>query len=134
MGYSSVFVEGLRKDTLIIRASTHNSRPVTEGDNRHDVYTMFFAKQRQFSFTCGLRPLNNDVDVLQFAKDVTRYELVDLYVEHTIDDLEVLDESELGHGDGGPNANDNDDVQCTSLRSCNINIGDVQEELMEVII
>lgn len=57
-----------------------------------NIKCMWYWKLR-FSFSCGLRPLNNDVDVLQFVKDVTRYKLVDLYVEHTIDDIEVLDES-----------------------------------------
>lgn len=34
-----------------------------------------------FNFSRGLRPLNNDNDVLIFVKDVIRYEVVGVYVE-----------------------------------------------------
>lgn len=66
-------------------------------------------------FSRGIRILSNDVDILQFFKDVTGYELVDFYVEHNIDDLEVVDESELGR-----NVDDDDDVQCSGFRSSNV--------------
>ena len=41
--------------------------------------------------------MNNDTNVLQFDEDVNMYELVDVYVEHIIDNSEVVEEFELGH-------------------------------------
>lgn len=39
-----------------------------------------------FSFARGLRPLNNDKDVLQFSKDVVGHEVMDAYVDHRVSD------------------------------------------------
>lgn len=39
-----------------------------------------------FNFSRGLRPLNNDKDVLQFAKDVVGHEVIDVYVEDKLSD------------------------------------------------
>lgn len=33
----------------------------------------------------GLRPLNNDGDVLKFVKDVKGFEIIEIYVEHMTD-------------------------------------------------
>ncbi|XP_058784836.1 uncharacterized protein LOC131659698 [Vicia villosa] len=67
-----------------------------------------------YSFARGLRPLNNDTDVLQFSKDVEGYEVVDLYVEHSIEIPDIVDESELD-----ANIEVDDDVQCTGFNCAN---------------
>ena len=48
-----------------------------------------------YSFSRGLRPLNNDQDVLQFSKDVVGYDVIDVYVEHSVGIPEIIDDSEL---------------------------------------
>ncbi|KAI5439728.1 hypothetical protein KIW84_025196 [Lathyrus oleraceus] len=49
-----------------------------------------------FNFGRGLRPLNNDKDVLQFAKDVAGHEVMDVYMEHRVSDPHVIvDPSEI---------------------------------------
>lgn len=50
----------------------------------------------RFNFSRGLRPLNNDNDMMIFAKYVIGYEVIDVYVEHNIDNPEIVDASELG--------------------------------------
>ncbi|XP_058742388.1 uncharacterized protein LOC131614867 [Vicia villosa] len=57
----------------------------------------------KYSFGRGLRPLNCDGDVLKLIEDLKGFDLVDVYVEHTV---EVLgDEDIVNHydEDGGPN-------------------------------
>ncbi|XP_058747460.1 uncharacterized protein LOC131620408 [Vicia villosa] len=57
----------------------------------------------KYSFSRGLRPLNCDGDVLKLIEDLKGFDLVDIYVEHTV---EVLgDEDIVDHydDDGGPN-------------------------------
>ncbi|KAI5433592.1 hypothetical protein KIW84_020759 [Lathyrus oleraceus] len=44
----------------------------------------------RYSFSRGLRPLNNDQDILQFSKDVVGYDVIDVYVEHGIDEDYVV--------------------------------------------
>jgi hypothetical protein len=39
----------------------------------------------KFSFSRGLRSLNNDGDVLKFIEDIKGFHVVDVYVEHNID-------------------------------------------------
>ncbi|CAL5204561.1 unnamed protein product [Lathyrus oleraceus] len=48
-----------------------------------------------YSFSRGLRPLNNDQDVLQFSKDVVGYYVIDVYVEHNVGIPQIIDDSEL---------------------------------------
>lgn len=43
----------------------------------------------KYSFTRGLRPLNNDEDVLKFAEDVKGFNVIDVFVEHCIDNPET---------------------------------------------
>ncbi|KAI5437244.1 hypothetical protein KIW84_023387 [Lathyrus oleraceus] len=78
---------------------------------------------RHLRFSRGLRPLNYDEDVLEFVEDVNGFELVDVYLEHTIDKIDVVDEVELGkeydeevHVDGsyGPKYVD-DEVEVDSV-------------------
>lgn len=69
-----------------------------------------------FCFSCGL----------QFAKDVNWHQLVGLYAKHIINNLEVVDENELRHGDGGHNVNGDNVVQCTGFRTCNSDANGVQ--------
>lgn len=52
-----------------------------------------------FSFSHDLRPLNCDDDVLKLIEDVNRFELVVVYVEHTIGKPDVVDEAKLGSDD-----------------------------------
>ncbi|KAI5447205.1 hypothetical protein KIW84_014888 [Lathyrus oleraceus] len=45
-----------------------------------------------YNFSHGLRPLNNDQDVLQFSKYVVGYDVIDVYVEHSVGILEIIDD------------------------------------------
>lgn len=40
----------------------------------------------KFSLERGLRPINNDKDVLKFGEDMKGYDCDDIYVEHIADD------------------------------------------------
>ena len=54
----------------------------------------------KFSFAHGLRSLNNDVDVLNFIKDIKGFDEADVYVEHSVDDpidLEEIIDLEVGN-------------------------------------
>ena len=48
----------------------------------------------KLSLARGLRPLNNDADVLKFGEDMKGYDLGNIYVEHVVDEPEVLTEEE----------------------------------------
>lgn len=48
----------------------------------------------KFSFDCGLRPLNNDVDVVKFAEYLNEFKSFDIYVEHIIDDSIICTKKE----------------------------------------
>lgn len=63
----------------------------------------------------GLKPLNNDHDALQFAKHVIYIKVIDVYVEHNVDNPNIVDASDLG-----TNLDDDGDVQCNIFRSENI--------------
>lgn len=58
-----------------------------------DIRCMLYWNPR-FNFSHGLRPLNNDNDVLQFAKDVIGFDVIDVYVEYNVDDPEIVNSSE----------------------------------------
>lgn len=49
----------------------------------------------EYSFPRGLRPLNNDQDVLQFSKDVIGYEIIDVYVEHNVEISKIVNAREI---------------------------------------
>ncbi|KAI5446918.1 hypothetical protein KIW84_014676 [Lathyrus oleraceus] len=68
-----------------------------------------------YSFSRGLKPLNNDQDVLQFLKDVVGYNVIDVYVEHNVGIPEIIDDSELD-----VELDVEDDVQCTGFKSADI--------------
>lgn len=53
-----------------------------------------------FSFVRGLRPLNCDVGVLEFIEDINAIgiELVGVYVEHSVDNHDIINETKLGNG------------------------------------
>ncbi|XP_058753082.1 uncharacterized protein LOC131626267 [Vicia villosa] len=56
----------------------------------------------KYSFSRCLRPLNCDADVVKFVEDVKGFDLVDVYVEHSVEEPELVDEAELGqdfHGE-----------------------------------
>ncbi|KAI5395389.1 hypothetical protein KIW84_061825 [Lathyrus oleraceus] len=65
-----------------------------------------------YRFSRGLRPLNNDQDVLQFSKDVVRYDVINVYVEHSMGIPEIIDDNELD-----VELDTEDDVQCTGFKS-----------------
>ena len=60
-----------------------------------------------YRFSRGLRSLNNDQDVLQFSKDVIVYDVIDVYVEHNVKMLDIVDDSEL---DANIDGDSDDDV------------------------
>lgn len=68
-----------------------------------------------YSFSRGLRPLNNDQDVLQFSKDIVGYDVIDVYVEHSVGIPHIIDDSELA-----AELDVEDDVQCIGLKSADI--------------
>lgn len=57
-----------------------------------DIKCMWYWNLR-YSFSRGLRFVNCDGDVLKFVEDVKGFDLVDAYVEHSIGNHEVIDES-----------------------------------------
>ncbi|KAI5385535.1 hypothetical protein KIW84_072220 [Lathyrus oleraceus] len=65
-----------------------------------------FGSQKERVKYC-VRPLNNDQDVLQFLKDIVGYDVIDVYVEHSVGIPHIIDDSEL---------NVEDDVQCIGLK------------------
>lgn len=64
-----------------------------------------------YSFSLGLKPFNNDQDVLQFSKDVVGYDVIDVYVEYNVRTPKIIDNSEVDV---------EDDVQCTGFKSANV--------------
>ncbi|KAI5384741.1 hypothetical protein KIW84_071661 [Lathyrus oleraceus] len=46
----------------------------------------------------GLKPLSCDVDVLKLTEDPSGFDLVDLYVEHEVDNPDIIDEAEAFQG------------------------------------
>lgn len=69
----------------------------------------------KYRFFRGLRPINSNANVLKFVEDANGFELVDVYVEYSIGNPEVIDEAELVHdyveelhvnGDCTPNSDD----------------------------
>ncbi|XP_058741783.1 protein bfr2-like [Vicia villosa] len=45
----------------------------------------------KFAFSRGLRPLNDDKDVLRFMEDIRGYKLIDIYVEHKVEKVNIED-------------------------------------------
>jgi len=45
-----------------------------------------------FSFARGLRPLNGDVDVLNFIEDINGFDLVNVYVENSTNNFIIKEE------------------------------------------
>lgn len=71
-----------------------------EGMIRNEGYTnikCLWYQNSRFCFNRGFRPINCDVDVLKFIEDANVFELIDVYVEHAIGNLEMIDDAELGH-------------------------------------
>lgn len=94
-----------------------------EGNN--DIKCIWYWNPK-FSFSHGLRPLNNDKDVLQFFKDVLGYAQIDVYIKHNIDNPKVVDESDLG-------LNLDDDVQSTDFRNYDVIVDDVYNDNVEEV-
>ncbi|XP_058784528.1 uncharacterized protein LOC131659338 [Vicia villosa] len=91
----------------------------------------------KFSFSRGLRPLNCDADVVKFVADVSGYELVDVYVEHSIGILDVIDEEvevEI-NDDCAPNSDDeevevNDDCAPITDDDVQVENENVEDEVL----
>ncbi|CAI8588931.1 unnamed protein product [Vicia faba] len=45
----------------------------------------------KFSFSRGLQPLNDDKDVLRFMENVREFKLIDIYVEHKVEEVNIED-------------------------------------------
>lgn len=69
-----------------------------------------------YSFSRGLRPLNNGHDVLQLSKDVVGDDVIYVYVGHIVGIPEIVDDSELDVNIDVVDDDDEDDVQCTSFK------------------
>ena len=76
----------------------------------------------RYSFARGFTAIENDKDVLKFAKDVEGFELVDVYVEHDVDVPDIVDEAELGQD--GPIC-DNDGVEVDNVAAGNVCAGNL---------
>ncbi|CAL5194027.1 unnamed protein product [Lathyrus oleraceus] len=72
-----------------------------------------------YSFSSGLRPLNNDQDVLQFSKDVVGYDVIDVYVEHSVEIPEIINDNELD-AELDVELDAEDDAQCTGFKSADV--------------
>ncbi|KAI5430081.1 hypothetical protein KIW84_034600 [Lathyrus oleraceus] len=102
------------------------NREVTEMNSSWDVYYISYMELNDmiksegyvnikclcfwnpaYKFSRGVRLLNNDQDVLQFSKNVLGYDVIDVYVEHIMGIIEIIDDSEL---------DTEDDVQCTGFK------------------
>ncbi|KAI5439999.1 hypothetical protein KIW84_025384, partial [Lathyrus oleraceus] len=44
----------------------------------------------KFSLECRFRPINIDKDVLKFGKDMKGYDFADIYIEHIVDEPNVV--------------------------------------------
>ncbi|XP_058773528.1 uncharacterized protein LOC131647680 isoform X2 [Vicia villosa] len=80
-----------------------------------DIENLWYRNPK-FSFTRGIRPLNNDNDVLQFGQDVVGHELIDIYVEHKVSaPPEIVedydDEEDEDHLYTPPGSDDEEDVE-----------------------
>lgn len=65
---------------------TPKSRAVTCG-----IGTLILALQR-------IRPLNCNVDVLKFIEGINGVGFIDVYVEHYVDNPDIIDVTKLSHG------------------------------------
>lgn len=88
-------------------------------------------------FSHGFRPLNCDEDVLKFATDVNGFELVDMYLQNTIDNPDVVDEADLGKDYDaelyvddayGPKSDEGDEIGSEA----EVEYGNVDEGVQEV--
>lgn len=92
---------------------------------------MYVVLEPNIQFFMWLTPLNCDVSVLKFAKDVKGFQLVDVCVEHLIEELELIDEAKLGQ-DYDEEVHNNGDVSLNSDEDevVNVDVGD--EEVHKV--
>ncbi|CAL5199734.1 unnamed protein product [Lathyrus oleraceus] len=70
-----------------------------------------------YNFYRGLRPLNNDQDVLKFSKDVVGYDVIYVYVEHSVGIPEIVDDSEV---DANIKDDGEVDIQCIRFKSVDV--------------
>ena len=91
---------------------------LVKGQGYIDIGSLWYRNPK-FSFTRGLRPLNNDRDVLQFGQDVVGHEVIDVYVEHKVSDPpEIVDPSELDK------VIEDDDVELIGVAEPNIAVAE----------
>src|ERR1051325_553313 len=75
----------------------------------------------KFSFSLGLRPLNNDQDVLKFVQDVRGFKVVDVYVEHKVEEVNIED---VNFEDVDVEEVNDEEKNCEDV---NVEDGDVEE-------
>ncbi|XP_058722129.1 spore wall protein 2-like [Vicia villosa] len=92
----------------------------------------------RFSFARGLTAIENDRDILRFAKDVEGFDVMDVNVEHDVDIPDIVYEEELGKdgnlaknvAEGDPTVEvDNMDKGVTNVEAENVAEGDPTVEV-----
>ncbi|XP_058722170.1 uncharacterized protein LOC131593622 [Vicia villosa] len=86
------------------------------------------------SFTRGLRPLNNDQDVLNFIEDVKGHNIVDVYVEHPVEIPDFVETDEVNVEDVQPDKVNVEDgeVDVEDVQNDEVNVEDVQPDKVNV--
>ncbi|XP_058766723.1 uncharacterized protein LOC131640331 [Vicia villosa] len=91
----------------------------------------------KYSFSRGLRPLNCDADVVKFVEDVKGFELVDVYVEHLVEEPELVDEAEVvqdyheGDNVGAEEMQEGNDVGAEEMQQGNEEMQEGNEEMQQ---
>ncbi|KAI5412884.1 hypothetical protein KIW84_057491 [Lathyrus oleraceus] len=49
----------------------------------------------KYSFEHGVKPINNDKDVLKFGEEMSGYEIASIYVEHVVNEPTIITEDEV---------------------------------------
>lgn len=57
---------------------------------------MFWVSYSKYSFVRGLELLNRNVEVLKFVEDTKGYEIIGVYVEHVVNNLEIVEVGDEG--------------------------------------
>ncbi|KAI5439769.1 hypothetical protein KIW84_025228 [Lathyrus oleraceus] len=103
--------------TVMLSVDNLSVIPPPEKNTYH--YSTNLNFDQLFSFSRGLRPINCDADVLKLIENLQRYDLVDLYVEHAVDNPGIIDEAEAVHG-----LDVDDDVEVNNDKDDNVIVDD----------
>lgn len=57
---------------------------------------MFWMSYSKYSFVHGLELLNRNVEVLKFVEDTKGYEIIGVYVEYVVNNLEIVEVGDEG--------------------------------------